>query len=334
MSVSSLGDLAQNYVLRQRNTALKQQMTRLTQELASGQIADVRQVMAGNTAYLTDIDRKLNLLEGFSVATAEATHFSSTMQAALERFEEVGSDLGTALLAAGTGALGAATAETALTARSSLEAMVGTLNTDAAGRRLFSGTATDTPPLEGVETLLDGLRNAMTGAGTPADMMAAARDWFDDPAGFEAAVYRGSDTPLASFSLSETESVKIEARATDERLTGAMRLAAVAALSEDPALGLDLAGRTELFRMAGQEMLGARDEVTALRAEVGFAEARIDRVATRNAAEETSLGFARGALLQVDPFDTATKLEEVQFQLESLYTVTARMSKLSLVNFL
>jgi len=36
----------------------------------------------------------------------------------------------------------------------------------------------------------------------------------------------------------------------------------------------------------------------------------------------------------VDAFKTAVDLEQVQIQLESLYTVTARASRLSLLNFL
>ena len=62
--------------------------------------------------------------------------------------------------------------------------------------------------------------------------------------------------------------------------------------------------------------------------------ARLDRIATRNAAEVTSLTMAKNTLLEADPFEAATKLEEAQFQLQSLYTVTVRSSELSLVNFL
>jgi flagellar hook-associated protein 3 FlgL len=36
----------------------------------------------------------------------------------------------------------------------------------------------------------------------------------------------------------------------------------------------------------------------------------------------------------VDPYEAATKLEAAQSQLEALYTVTARLSRLNLVDFL
>ena len=60
----------------------------------------------------------------------------------------------------------------------------------------------------------------------------------------------------------------------------------------------------------------------------------MELISARNEAEETSLEFARNSLLAADPFETATELENVQFYLQSLYTVTARNSQLNLVNFL
>jgi flagellar hook-associated protein 3 FlgL len=81
-------------------------------------------------------------------------------------------------------------------------------------------------------------------------------------------------------------------------------------------------------------MLQNQDDLTSLRAQIGFAEARIDSMATRNASESVSLEYAKGTLLAADPYETATRLEEVQFQLQSLYAVTVKTSQLSLVNFL
>ncbi len=44
--------------------------------------------------------------------------------------------------------------------------------------------------------------------------------------------------------------------------------------------------------------------------------------------------IARTELIGADPYDTATEMEAVQGQLETLYTVTARLSRLSLADFL
>jgi flagellar hook-associated protein 3 FlgL len=85
---------------------------------------------------------------------------------------------------------------------------------------------------------------------------------------------------------------------------------------------------------AGEGLITNQEDLTAVRAKVGYIEARIENAATRNESENRSLQFARGSLLGTDPYETATRLEEVQFQLQSLYAATDKTSQLSLVNFL
>jgi flagellar hook-associated protein 3 FlgL len=46
------------------------------------------------------------------------------------------------------------------------------------------------------------------------------------------------------------------------------------------------------------------------------------------------LEIARADLVAIDPFEAATRMEAAQTQLETLYSVTARLSRLSLVDFL
>ena len=334
MNTVSLGDMAQSFMLQRRNGLLKHDIGRLTEELATGRVADVRQVLAGNFSYLTDIERSMDVLRGFSVATSEATHFSSGMQTALEQISDAGRDLSEALLVAGTTSVGTTNPDTARKARTTLDSFVGVLNTRIAGRNLFSGTATDTPPLPSSDTILNELRLAIAGAATANDMITAAQAWFDDPLGYASVVYQGATDDLAPFSLSDTESVALDIRADDVELRDTIRLAALAALADDPAFALSDGEQTALFFSTGAELIASQDQITSARARVGFAESQIDRVTARNAAEMTSMEFARNELLAADPYDTATQLENAQFQLQSLYSVTVRMSQLSLVNFL
>mgnify|MGYP006193710875 CR=1 FL=1 len=54
----------------------------------------------------------------------------------------------------------------------------------------------------------------------------------------------------------------------------------------------------------------------------------------RNSAEITALELARAKIVSVDPFEAATKVKEAQTQLEMIYAVTARLSSLSLMEYL
>ena len=334
MSVTSLGDLSHSYTMRQRNVALRQDIDKLTTELATGQVADVRDVLGGNYSYLTDIERRASILEGYNVSTSEAALYAGGMQDALAMVESLGGTLSASLLTAGTLAIGVSGSDTVAEARATLDSMIGAMNVNSAGRYLFSGKATDAPALPDGQTIINALRTAAAGATTPDDLLATATAWFDDPAGFEATMYQGSTDAIAPFQLSQSDRVELDVRATDPKLKEVLKLAAVAALADDPSFGFDLQSQSDLFDKAGQSMLIAQDDVIALRADVGFVESRIEKVAARNAAEVTGLEFAKVALLEIDPYEAATRLEEAQFQLQSLYTVTVRMSQLSLVNFL
>jgi flagellar hook-associated protein 3 FlgL len=139
---------------------------------------------------------------------------------------------------------------------------------------------------------------------------------------------------LSAITLGSGESVRLSIRADDPVLRAQIKEVALTALLNDDALALAPGLRSDLARDAGGNLLGAQTDLTQLRADLGFAEERVARAESRISAEISSLGIARSTLVSVDPSATAGELQQVQFQLEALYTLTARTSRLSLVNFL
>lgn len=334
MSSLSLGDLAQSFMLQRRGADLKAEMSRLNAELTSGQVSDVKAVLAGNVSYLTDIENDLNTLGGFKIATAEAAQFADATQISLERIYDTTSSLSTAILTASASAVGPVLEQISVDAENDLDAIVSALNTSSGGRSLFAGTATNSAAMSNADTILSALRSATAGAQSPDALIDAADTWFDDPAGFSATMYQGSDQTLAPLRVSDTDTVTMDTTADAEEFRALIRSVALTAIASDPSFGFSGDSIREVFSETGKSLFENQADLTALQANVGSAQERIETIATRNATEETTLAFAKGALLQADPYETATKLEEVQFQLQSLYTVTARMSDLSLVNFI
>lgn len=334
MSSVSLGDLSQSFMLQRRSVELRQELSRLTDELSSGQVADIKEVLSGNHTYLSSLERSLEVLEGYNVATTESAYFTATMQTSLDRVQDFAGQLGLDLILASSGPVGIVAGSPAQNANSQLEGMINSLNADIAGRSLFSGTSTDSPPFTDAQTLIDELRLVVAGQPTPGDILTAAEAWFADPLGFDDIIYQGSDTAFAPFVLSETERVSLDVRANDPAIKNVLMFTALAALSEDPALALSVQQRDELFEIAGLGLQSNQDQITDVRSRIGIAEARIETIAVRNEAEKTSIEAARNSLIIADPFETATQLENVQFQLQGLYQVTVRSSQLSLVNFL
>ncbi|MEL6464858.1 MAG: flagellin [Pseudomonadota bacterium] len=297
-------------------------------------MSDTRSVLAGNVSYLTDIEGDLRTLSAYKITGTEAAQYASAAQSALDRLDTSASSLSTALLSISSSAIGPVLDQLSLEATSEFENLVSALNTSSAGRSLFAGVATDRGALAPADDILTDLRAAVAGALSPEDIKAAVDTWFDDPTGFRASSYTGSDISLAPFQVSEDEQIPIDLKADDAVFRDLLKSTALAALAADASFGLPTSSQQELLTTAGIDLLQAKTHLTATQANLGAAEARLDTIATRNAARNVSLEFAKGALLQADPYDTATQLEAVQFQLQSLYTITSRMSDLSLVNFI
>ncbi|MEL7164891.1 MAG: flagellin [Pseudomonadota bacterium] len=331
---TSFGDLAQSFILQRRGADLKAEMARLNTELVTGQVSDPKAVLAGNISYLADIENDLRLLDSYRVVTAEAQTFTDSMQNALDRIQTSSTSYSQDLLAVANNAVSPVLDQYAVDARAELETVVSALNTTVAGRTVFAGAATDRSAIGDVDAIIAAVQTAVTGATSIDDIFTAADAWFDDPAGFTATLYNGSDDSVLPFRVGDSETVDVPYTADETELREVVKGLALAALAGQGGLGFTADGQREFMTRVGTNLLTAQASLTALRADVGASQERIDQIASRNAAESLSLDYAKGALLGVDPYETATKLEEVQFQLQSLYTVTARMSDLTLVNFI
>ncbi len=334
MSMSSIGDLARTLMFQTRSTEIRTEISKLTDELASGRVADVSEHLNGEFSLLADVERSLKRLDSYSTATAEAGVFATTVQRSLENLDKRTGDLANSLTAIGSFGQDINRNQASLQAESELSAMIGSLNQAVAGRSLFAGVATDQVPLESAGTLLQEIRAVIAGSATANDAITAARDWFNDPAGFETVIYQGSDQSLAPLSVGKNDEVSLTLRADNSTFREVLLNTALAALATDGTVGLNDDEQTELLKKTGAGLTNAKDEIVGLRADVGHAEARIDQAETRNSATKTSLEFARNKLIGADPFEVTTRLQSVQVQLQSLYTVTARTSSLNLVNFL
>lgn len=334
MSISSIGDLAQHLVLRNRSSQIRSEITELTQELASGHVSDVSSHLNGEYSHLADIHHNLGRNEALSVTAAETGVFAATMQRSLETLDNRVADLTQSLVAIGNFGQQINREQASLQAENELKAMIGAINHSVAGRSLFSGTATDQVSLRSAEMILQELRTVVGPGTTAIDVVQAATDWFADPAGFNTTIYQGSDQSLAPFQVGKNDHVSIDLRADNPVFHDVLKNTALAALATDPALSLDQVERTELLKLAGSGLTNSKDDIVGLRANIGYVEDRIGKAEARNSAVKTSLEFAREELIGADPFDVSVRLQSVQSQLQNLYTVTARTSSLTLVNFL
>lgn len=335
MALQSIGDLAQGFVLRKQGTELARQMHRLTQEVSTGRSTDIPKAVSGSLLPLADIERALSLADVQRDTARVAALDASVMQTALTRVHDGAGALATStLLTADAG--GAVGLEVlAQEAQDTLSDMVGSLNSTIAGRALFGGDVSDRAPFAGARILLDELRTVLLAAPDAASIRAALDTFFDSPAGgFATTIYRGGASEASPYALGAGETVTLRIRGDDAALRDQLKQTAMLSLVHDPALALGDGDRAMLAQEAGTALLTGQNRLARLQAQLGFAEERIAQAESRIGTEITSLGMARNDLVSVDVAESATALEQVQSQLELLYTVTARASRLNLANFL
>ena len=335
MTKVSIGDMAQGYMLRHHNVRLKDHIKTLVQEMASGRAQDTSRHLSGTYSFLSDVERNLEMLERYSGAASEAKVVTSAMQRGLDRFQQVSTDLGLTAVTAATTRQEDVVRNASLKARGDMDQMISALNTNVGGRALFSGTAFDQAPLADAETMLADLRTALAGQTTLAGVQGVMDSWFDSPGGgFETIGYTGGADPMSPIMVAEGETLNLSLKGDDPAIRGLLKSTAMAALAADTTLAFSVQVQTEMMAAAGESLTFGQTGLTSIRGDLGYAEARVEEAQTRLSAETVSYQIARTDLLSVDPYETVTALEDARYQLESLYNVTARLSRLSLVEYL
>ncbi|MDN5786484.1 flagellin [Pseudorhodobacter sp.] len=335
MALISLGDMAQNFMLRRMTSSLKLDARIAAQELTSGRTADSGKALRGDHSRLAGIETSLNRLNGYRSATDAAALTAGAQQQALGVVDRLTDGLAISLLDAETlhhgGMLNARIAD----ATERFEAVISALNTRQGEKTLFAGIASDTRAVAPSGSILTAVETAISAAGavSAADIELAVDNWFNASGGFAALGYTGgaSQTPI---SVSAEDKADLAITAADPALRDTLKSLTLAALAGRPSVAPNADTRVDLARRAGGLLLQANSDRAVLSGRLGVVQARIDQAQTRNQAESTALQMARSDLLSVEPYEAATRMEAAQNQLETLYSVTARLSRLSLVDFL
>lgn len=196
--------------------------------------------------------------------------------------------------------------------------------------------AAETQSVGSADILLSAL-GGLTEGMTDADEIASAVDaWFDasvGDGGYLDTIYGGSEAAVSGLKVSDNTEISLSVTASDTSIRDVLKGLALAALASDSVsysddLKLDLATR------AAQKLLSADTGLVETQARLGVAELAVETAGTRNSAEKTSLNTARTSLIGADSYESATALQAVQTQLETLYTLTSQLSDMSLVNYL
>ena len=345
MSVASLSSLSLIDGLRGPIQNLQTQLTQAQTELSTGRKADVGLALGARTGDASALHGLCARLDAFTNGNAVATTRMTATQDALSNIL----DTATSLQQSVVGALaGTATPEVIATdAQSGLSSVVSALNTTAAGQNLFAGINTDAQPLadggdKGKQSITDaftaafGMSPGDAGAVsiTPAAMKTfldgAFAQQFASP-NWQANWSSASDAEITSR-ISPTQTATTSISANTPALRQVVQVAAM--LSQLGLSSLSADTRQTVLTQASDDLGRTTADVTTLQANLGTTQKTVAASTDQMTQTSTFIDTQIGALEDVDPAEVSTRIASLTSQLESAYTLTGKLSQLSLVHFL
>lgn len=333
MNSVSYGDLAHSFQLRRHTVTAKAELQSLNNEVATGQSRDITAKVRGDIQPLASLDSTLSRLDGYAVLARETGLLAAAMQSALGVINSISSDLGEFLISSNSSTLETRVSAAGSAARANLSTTVSALNTRFGDQSIFAGKATATLAVTDSETLLSTVQAVVGAASSAADVQTAVSAWFDDPAGYEALMYQGG-APRTPLTVADGEQAQLNITAVEPAIKETLKGLVMAALLDKGVLANAPDARMELAKNAGLHLLQSNTDRAYLAGRLGGVQAQIDNAASRNSAESTTLKIVRNEMTTVDPYEVASKLQDMQSQLEKIYTLTARMTRLSLMDYL
>jgi flagellar hook-associated protein 3 FlgL len=330
---------------------LQSRLSTLNREVATGSKADISGELGSRTPLLIGLRDAHARTERYLQSNATLTMRLDAMQVALGAMQDAAGQLGWEALAALGRSDHTSLRNVQISAAATLETVVRHLNTSVSGRFLFSGTLVESTPM------VTGAAPAGVVGSVVADAATAAGGQIDvgDVAGLIADLDAVFDDTHANPAFRFSSAFYEGAPASEADLAGQ--------LDENTRITYGLKANDQAFRdlMQGLHMLSAvrsGDAVMTEAAYIQFAEAGVAKLQQGlgrmiDLAARTGQNQARAAdnlerletardlynreiveLERRDPYEAATLIKALEQQLEASYMVTARLSQLSLVEFL
>ena len=154
MSVLSIG--GQSAIAIQQLVNMRAQFDDLQRQLSTGQKSATYAGLGLDRGVTVSLNAQLSAIDGYNDTVNNVTNRISLMNVALTRMTDIGSAVRSAIAQSNTtnSAVNASVAQQ--TAQSSLDELLGLLNSQFGDRYLFSGRATDKPAVETLDHILNG----------------------------------------------------------------------------------------------------------------------------------------------------------------------------------
>lgn len=329
MTMLRIGDLSQHFISLRHGVALRSALAKQTEQLASGRHSDLPRALGAAQARHTQAAFRLGEISEYLTSAKTAARFASAQQLGFEQINGARELLSARLIDPATTQAPGQISGHAAAAKAAFADVTAALNAATGGRYTFGGTSVSQPPLIGADAHLLALTATLAGGGVADSIEAAVNTWFGAGGGFETTALQGDDQPV-TFPLDGHTMIRLPAGAAHGAIRNVLSGLALAAVAGDQTIPLDDATRQDLLQRAGRGLHRAAGPLVDLMATVGQSQFRIEVTTERLTAEQIELSRHHNDATLIEMESTATRIQLLQVQLETHYTLVNRLSRLSL----
>lgn len=334
MNVTGYPDLLSYSRLRAATADIKARLDVTSQEVVTGLKADVTtatQGRVGEAHLLQKAQNDLTHAENLNVLShSRLTMISGAINGARTLLDNIDTRAIIALNSANPANIDAISTE----AKDSLDMIMSVMNTKHGERYLMSGDQTNIAPFEGANQLLSNVTDILSTAPNTSSATIALDAYFAPGGQFDTDIYHGSDDAAPRLPLGNGAALEVDIRGNTDAIKQVLRGLAIMATAQDSPLAMQDTEFEALYSIAAADVALGNSGLISLETELGIHLNTIDQAQEQNIAESSAIALSLQNLLGRDQYEAAAELQTLETQLQASYTVTARLSDLTLTSFL
>jgi len=326
---------------------IQDELRNAQKEVTTGRYADVGLTLGSRTNQTVSLRvERENAIRMQEANTLIGQRFD-TMQTSLESIAKTGENLLASLIS--NGPADAGISASMQQARAGLQQFMGAINASSGSRFLFSGAATDQPALafekvgggaavsyEDNSTAKQAVADALTTAApTNAAELEAFLDGpfnalFAEGAGWD--MWSKADAAPVFNRISDSETLDVSYPASNAAFRNIVK--AYVMVSDLGTQNMEEGQRQLLTSRAVETLSLGLSQLTEIRAEIGGKQSRLEITNEALATRKNVLTMSISSFEDVDAYEASTRVTTLTNLLEASYALTARISRLSIINYL
>ncbi len=357
MQTSYISTLAINGAMRQSIMGLQTQLAQAEKEQATGQLADVGLSLGAQTRQTVSLRGQQSQLQSITDSNGVvSTRLASTVQA-LTGIQQSAQDFLNNLTTDQAGSTSPAIIQQQAT--NGLQTLISGLNTSVGGQYIFAGVNTDVKPVSdytaappsNAKQAVDAAFQSFFGMSqtdpnvlniTPAQMQSFLSGPFAQlfqpgPAAASGPSSNWSDWSSASDKVisNRITSSQLVDTSVSANQPGMQQLAMAFTMVSDLGLPNMNSATQQVVLQASTAASGVGvQDLTTIQANMGMTQQRITDANNQMSLQINILTSQDGSLENVDPYATATRVNNLTTQIETAYQLTAQLQNLSLAKLL